>query len=48
MGDEEIPDEITLIGIKIEEYTTFSDKLSYDVMKSVPVAIEMIKEEIGS
>ena len=47
MGDEDIPDEIILIGIKIEEYTTFSDKLSYEVLKSVPIALKMIKEEIG-
>ncbi len=38
MGEERIPEDIVLVGIKIERIDEFSDNLSPPVQRSIPIA----------
>ncbi len=46
MGEERIPEEIVLVGIKIERVDEFSDELSPKVSSSIERASEVVKELI--
>jgi len=43
----QIPSCIVIFGIGVSDVTTFSEKLTEDVEKAVPLACEMIEKEIS-
>jgi hydrogenase maturation protease len=44
MGDEDVPEEIILIGINIVPTLEFNDTLSENVARAVPIAIEKVMD----
>ena len=43
MGEGRIPEEIILVGIKIERVEEFSDELSGEVQRAIPEAVRVVE-----
>ncbi|MBN1539283.1 MAG: hydrogenase maturation protease [Candidatus Thermoplasmatota archaeon] len=48
LGEDRIPLEITLVGIRIESVDEFSDELSEKVKEAIPEAVDIVKGLLGS
>lgn len=47
LGEQRIPEDIRLVGINVGELSCeFGEKLSGEIEKAVPKAVEMVKEEV--
>jgi hydrogenase maturation protease len=46
LGEENLPDEVIIIGIEIEDFDSFSEDLSAKVTKAVPKAIKLVEKEL--
>lgn len=44
MGEDRIPDEIKLVGIRIERVEEFSDELSVEVRGAIPLVVEIVED----
>ncbi|MBN1389313.1 MAG: hydrogenase maturation protease [Candidatus Thermoplasmatota archaeon] len=47
-GEERVPNEITLVGIRIDRVEEFSDELSVKIGSAIPQAVDIVKGLLGS
>ena len=46
LGKQNLPDDVTIIGIEVEKIDEFSESLTDTVQKAVPEAIAMVEHEL--